>query len=353
MLKRIRMDLSETRRQRLLQQIPLQSKGGTSLRKCALALVLAALFVQASLPARAQQMDLLAPLLSPNTRLMVFSPHPDDESLGVGGLIQQVLNRGGKVRLVFLTSGDGFPEGVELEDRISHPTARDYRKYGKERETEALEALSVLGMKKEEVTFLGFPDGGLCYLLYTFLSDPRAYKSPFTHEKHPPSSEMILPHTDYNGADLRKELVRLLADFQPNIVATTPAHDQHPDHCATYHFVREALSDLGRTNPSIKPAILTFLIHFGQWPIAQGSGPGARLDPPEGFPGQVTQREGEWISLPLSAEEARTKRRAILKYHTQMLVMGRYLLSFARGNELFILEHPDRGTEIDSTPCCR
>ena len=29
-----------------------------------------------------------------------------------------------------MTSGDGFPEGVEREDLISHPTAKDYRNYG-------------------------------------------------------------------------------------------------------------------------------------------------------------------------------------------------------------------------------
>jgi hypothetical protein len=34
-----------------------------------------------------------------------------------------------------------------------------------------------------------------------------------------------------------------------------------------------------------------------------------------------------------------TKRQALLEYQTQMLVMGRYLLSFARSNELFLLEH--------------
>ena len=34
----------------------------------------------------------------------------------------------------------------------------------------------------------------------------------------------------------------------------------------------------------------------------------------------------------------RGEREAILQYHTQMLVLGRFLLSFGRSNELFILE---------------
>jgi len=66
--------------------------------------------------------------------------------------------------------------------------------------------------------------------------------------------------------------------------------------------------------------------------MAQSSGTGARLDPPDDFP----DKEREWISFPLRSEEVETKRKAILKYHTQMLVMGRYLFSFARSNELYM-----------------
>jgi hypothetical protein len=41
-------------------------------------------------------------------RLMVFAPHPDDETLAAGGLIQRVLARDGQVRVVFVTNGDGI-----------------------------------------------------------------------------------------------------------------------------------------------------------------------------------------------------------------------------------------------------
>ncbi len=42
------------------------------------------------------------------TRLVVVAPHPDDETLAAGGLIQRVLHEGGTVRVVVLTPGDGF-----------------------------------------------------------------------------------------------------------------------------------------------------------------------------------------------------------------------------------------------------
>ena len=68
------------------------------------------------------------------TRLLVIAPHPDDEALGAAGLIQRVRARGGSVRVVLLTSGDGFPEGVEVAEGIAHPKASDFRGYGVLRE---------------------------------------------------------------------------------------------------------------------------------------------------------------------------------------------------------------------------
>src|SRR5437763_13071541 len=46
------------------------------------------------------------------TRLMLVAPHPDDDMLGAGGLMQRVLETGGTVRVVYLTDGDGDAEGV-------------------------------------------------------------------------------------------------------------------------------------------------------------------------------------------------------------------------------------------------
>ncbi len=113
---------------------------------------------------RAEKPQAIEPLISKETRLMVFSPHPDDESLGTAGLIQRVIKTGGSVRVVFMTNGDGFPEAVEMGDHISNPTARDFRDYGEDRVEESLKALATLGMKESDIIFLRFPDGGLTAL---------------------------------------------------------------------------------------------------------------------------------------------------------------------------------------------
>ena len=281
-------------------------------------------------------------LLNKNTRLMVFSPHPDDETLAAGGLIQRVLALGGSVKVVFMTSGDGFPEGVEKRDRISHPRARDYRNYGKLRKREARRALGIMGMKKQDIIFLNFPDGGLRDLLQKYWLDRRPYfRSPFTLEDRPQVEDSLLPSIEFDGEDLKREIEKLLRDFHPSLVAVADFRDRHPDHCATYFFASKALKIYRKNYPASDPNVFTFVVHFRQWPMGNGAGTGARLNPPENFP----QNESEWISFALSDRELETKRKSLMDYESQMLVMGRYLMSFARTNELFLINPPTSDEE--------
>jgi LmbE family N-acetylglucosaminyl deacetylase len=290
----------------------------------------------------------LEPFLSKNTRLMVLSPHPDDESLAAGGLIQRVLALGGSVKVVFMTSGDGFPEGVEKENRIAHPTAQDYRDYGKLRKKEARQALQVIGMKKQDIVFLNFPDGGLRNLLQKYWLDRRPYfRSPFTLEDRPQLDDTVLPNIEFNGEDVTREVEKLLVDFQPSIIAVADPRDQHPDHCSTYFFVTKSLKAYRKSYSTVDPKILTFVVHFRQWPIGSGAGTGARLNPPEGFP----QEGAQWISLALSDKELANKRKCLMEYQTQMLVMGRYLMSFARANEIFLLDEKKAAEEPARAQC--
>jgi LmbE family N-acetylglucosaminyl deacetylase len=160
---------------------------------------------------------------------------------------------------------------------------------------------------------------------------------------------MLLPDTEYNSEDLKSEIARALVAFRPTLLALTHPADEHPDHCATYFLVREALQELRTRDPTLYPHLLTFLIHFGQWPIGEGAGTGARLSPPHGF----AKNEVIWMPFPLSPEETATKRQALLQYHSQMLAMGRYLLSFARANELFAWDSEGREVEKDKGRCCQ
>ncbi len=81
--------------------------------------------------------------------LLVLAPHPDDESLGCGGLIAQACDAGLDLRVAILTDGTK-----------SHPNSRSYpaARLRAVREAEAAEAVAALGLPPSRLLFLGYPD---------------------------------------------------------------------------------------------------------------------------------------------------------------------------------------------------
>src|SRR6185436_2742523 len=108
------------------------------LRRMAMIAAATILLVAMLAPAAAADVRELALRVGPATRLLVVAPHPDDESLGSAGLIQRVLAAGGHVRVVLMTSGDAFPEGVKAETHILDPRPNDFRSYGTLRQHETI-----------------------------------------------------------------------------------------------------------------------------------------------------------------------------------------------------------------------
>jgi LmbE family N-acetylglucosaminyl deacetylase len=86
--------------------------------------------------------------VAPGTSL-ILAPHPDDESLGCGGLIAALCDAGRPPVVVCVTDGTG-----------SHPGSKAYPppQLKALREQELLSAVAILGLGKDRVRFLGLPD---------------------------------------------------------------------------------------------------------------------------------------------------------------------------------------------------
>ena len=83
-------------------------------------------------------------------KLMTVFPHPDDESLGMGGSLAKYTAEGVEVYLICLTRGErGWPGPAAENPGLNA--------LGKQRETELRCAAQILGVK--EVTFLDYIDG--------------------------------------------------------------------------------------------------------------------------------------------------------------------------------------------------
>ena len=139
--------------------------------------------------------------------LVVLAPHPDDESLGCGGLIAQARGRGRAVRLVMLTDGSG---SHPLSERFTAPMLRDLR------EAETLAAAAALGLEPADVTFLRLQDSWV-------------------------------PSTGPVPEAAARTVAALCADCGAGAVVTTWRHDPHCDHkaaAAIVDLVLAAQSDL-------------------------------------------------------------------------------------------------------------
>src|SRR6516165_419567 len=82
---------------------------------------------------------------------VVLAPHPDDETLGCGATIMRKLAAGTPVNIVVATDG----RYSQCSNKLSSDALAEIR------EEEARRASAILGLPRENITFLRFEDGRL------------------------------------------------------------------------------------------------------------------------------------------------------------------------------------------------
>lgn len=222
--------------------------------------------------------------LAADDRVLVVIPHPDDESLASGGLLQRAVAAGAAVRLLFATDGENNPWAQRASERTLWITARDRARFGAIRRGEALAALAALGVPGEAIAFLAFPDQGLTALMM------RAD----TH--------------------LLDDLRRAIEEFQPTVLVGPSMLDRHPDHSALGVWLSLVSSSTERRFQHLR-----YFVHD----------PRLRRQPPNA------------TVLHLDADAIARKRAAIACHRTQHFWRGSWLASFARRQEVFFAAEPE------------
>ena len=129
-------------------------------------LVVAGLIVGFSAVVAAQDAAETPPAVTPETvaaadrvenwtgkTVMVFAPHPDDDTFSCGGIMAILAKNGNKVVIVIYTNDDAGSKDLEM---TSERLARI-------RKTEEEAACAALGIPKENIVWLGYCDGDLEY----------------------------------------------------------------------------------------------------------------------------------------------------------------------------------------------
>jgi len=134
---------------------------------------------------------------------LVIAPHQDDETLGCGGLLLQKRRAGAPVRIAYITDGSASHPG--------HPTLTPAM-LATLRQSEARQAMHLLGVEETALFFLGAGDGTLDRL------DPPA------------------------AAELAGKIAGLLRQVRPDEIFLPLRHDASSDHDAAFVLVQRALA---------------------------------------------------------------------------------------------------------------
>jgi LmbE family N-acetylglucosaminyl deacetylase len=265
-------------------------------------------------------------------RLLIISPHPDDETLAAGGVIQQALAAGSQVKVVIVTNGDGQKFAPALISRKIAPHPRDYIVIGERRQAESRAALHILGLTQyADIVFLGFPDRGTNPIWLADWNTQCPYTASYTRVKKNPYPDTYQANNAYCGNDLLKDLQTIIEGYKPDLIIVPHPADQHPDHGAVSNFARLAIAMTMVKDKTYAPVVWGYLVHYGMFPQPRGKYFGQVLMPPERLMG----KNNGWGRVELNLSQVALKYSAIEAYSSQNLLLGEFLPSFARRNELF------------------
>jgi LmbE family N-acetylglucosaminyl deacetylase len=275
-----------------------------------------------ALAAAAAPTLMIAP--GPQDRLLVVAPHPDDESLCCAGILQRARANGAATAVVWITAGDGFEFDAMLVEHTLWPRQADLRQLGAQRLSEASAAATELGVPPAQQYFLGYPDRGVTALMGDYYQRP--YRSSQTGLAAVAYPQALSPSAAYTGSNLARDLARVIDEFAPTLVLAAAPEDRNPDHSASGALARRLLQRRGQL-----ARLRYWIVHAPHWPQPHGYQPQLPLSPP------ATAATLRWQSLALSDAEQAHKLAALGDHGSQMEIMGTFLQSFVRANELFAL----------------
>ncbi len=288
-------------------------------------IVILCILISAACAASATEAEI--PPFTKDDRVLILSAHPDDETIGSGGVIQKAIKAGAAVKVAYYTNGDNNePAFIIYEKRLTFRKG-EFLHMGEVRRQEAVSAMSYLGLGNKDLIFLGYPDFGTMAILTQYWGNTKPFKGFFTRVSKVPYPECLSQGAPYVGESILKDMKKVILDFRPTKIFVSHPADRNGDHRSLYLFLRIALWDIeGEIN---RPKIYPYFIHLPGWPKPRGYHPELGLEPPESL------NDILWTKLPLTEKEVERKQTAISYYKSEVEYDPPYLLTFARKDELF------------------
>lgn len=177
--------------------------------------------------------------ISPDDRLLIISPHPDDAEIAAYGLY---ADKGATI--VTLTAGDNS----DRYQRLGHGNriGLSRQNVAKVRVWDSITIPRLAGVSPEHAVNLAFPDGRLAEMQSSPEKDFRGERGTaldFEALRGMNQSPLVRAASNCSWASLIEDLRHIFSIVRPTIIVTPhPALDPHEDHAATTAAVFEALS---------------------------------------------------------------------------------------------------------------
>jgi LmbE family N-acetylglucosaminyl deacetylase len=193
----------------------------------------------------------IPPAFDSDSRLMIFAPHPDDEVLGCGIMLQRARAVDAATRVVYVTDGENNPWPQRFLERRWLLDAQDRKRWGQLRRAECLASLQVLGHDPCSACFLAMPDQGLTSLLFKDCTRALAALTRSIIDWAPthlfiPSATDIHPYHSEIAVMLSLVLQELREDAWPSSVWSYAVHKHSAAFCARAHPLPQSEHETAR-----------------------------------------------------------------------------------------------------------
>jgi LmbE family N-acetylglucosaminyl deacetylase len=295
-------------------------------------------------------------------RVLVVSPHPDDAALSSSGIIQKCIKAGAQVKVLYITCDSHNTDTMVKKSFVPNPVSAIA--LAKRRNEEAIKAMEMLGLKRSDLIFLGFPDFGTLKIWTDHFSKIPYFDGLTLHDsafcKY--AYKKGAPFTANEELSLIEDVLR---SYKPTKIFYSTTYDLNSDHRATGLFVEAAVIDLESENssnaqgtakeiqlspcsgidatqdvnigniekkPAFCPALCTYFMHAEGWPVPDGYHPEMFLPPPT----YVYNIGNNFACDNLTKAEEEKKEQAIRSHKSQVDTKPDFMLSFVRKNEIFL-----------------
>ena len=184
-----------------------------------------------------------APL--PGERILIFAPHPDDETLGACGYMLRANSVAAHIHVVLMTNGEYGRTAMDHLPELPSIRVAGYEDYGMIRQDETKMALGVMGISANDISFLSYPNHLLARMSLpdNWLPSMPVYNARLnsTHITFP---DAYTPNAPYCGEALLNDIEKIYRQEKPDVIITLLPTDIHPDHWATSFMTQYALQEM-------------------------------------------------------------------------------------------------------------